>query len=253
MFQNHAHLRDFVLGLVGVMLAALLVPTSPAAASPSYDVVVSSAWDRSSAVPLDGQTVSGDVFVFTASDVGVSRVRFWVDDPSMSGAPTRTENFAPFDLGPGRVDTSAWADGPHLVTALLETTDGPVVVTASFTVDNNPEPGSAVVSLTFDDAAGSQYLVRPALAEHGLKGTFYVPSGWVGVDAQLTWDQLADFSADGHEIGGHTVTHRNLTTLPLDEARRQICNDRAALAERGFPRPPSPTRSEPSTTPSSSS
>ncbi len=39
----------------------------------------------------------------------------------------------------------------------------------------------------------------------------------------------------GHEIGGHTLTHVDLVTVPATEARRQICDDRAALVAMGFP------------------
>ena len=38
----------------------------------------------------------------------------------------------------------------------------------------------------------------------------------------------------GHEIGGHSVTHPDLTTLPSDEAKRQICDDRVNLTNWGF-------------------
>ncbi len=38
----------------------------------------------------------------------------------------------------------------------------------------------------------------------------------------------------GHEIGGHTLDHRSLTTLSAADARTQVCDDRAALIRQGY-------------------
>jgi peptidoglycan/xylan/chitin deacetylase (PgdA/CDA1 family) len=100
-------------------------------------------------------------------------------------------------------------------------------------------PGSltgepTLVSLTFDDASGDQYAVRPLLAAHAMRASFYVNSGRVGTPDVMTWDELANLAADGHEIGGHTLDHVKLTSVSRWEARRQISRDREALIARGF-------------------
>jgi len=41
-------------------------------------------------------------------------------------------------------------------------------------------------------------------------------------------------AADGNEIAGHTLTHRDLTTLAPDQQRHQICDDRKILIDHGF-------------------
>jgi peptidoglycan/xylan/chitin deacetylase (PgdA/CDA1 family) len=93
----------------------------------------------------------------------------------------------------------------------------------------------AVVSLTFDDGRASQELAGRLLAEHGLSGTFYVNSGKVGEEPRhLTWDQVDALAAGGHEIGGHTVNHPDLTEVSADEARREVGADRDALLARGY-------------------
>jgi peptidoglycan/xylan/chitin deacetylase (PgdA/CDA1 family) len=51
----------------------------------------------------------------------------------------------------------------------------------------------------------------------------------------MTQAQLQDLSADGNEIGGHTVTHPDLTTLTLTQQQQQICGGRVALSNMGFP------------------
>ncbi|QRP44809.1 polysaccharide deacetylase family protein [Amycolatopsis sp. FDAARGOS 1241] len=90
------------------------------------------------------------------------------------------------------------------------------------------------VSLTFDDGNADQLNALPILQKYNMKGTFYIISGSVGAPGYLTQADLQTIAGAGHEIGGHTVTHPDLATVPADEAKRQICNDRAALAGMGF-------------------
>jgi peptidoglycan/xylan/chitin deacetylase (PgdA/CDA1 family) len=99
-----------------------------------------------------------------------------------------------------------------------------------------------VVSLTFDDGYSDQLEAADIMDEHGVKGTFYVPSGLIGkqdgageqAPAHMTSAQLVSLQDRGHEVGGHTVTHADLTQLDADEARRQICDDRVALTDLGL-------------------
>ena len=92
-----------------------------------------------------------------------------------------------------------------------------------------------VVSLTFDDGGADQYAVRRILAAHRMTGTFYISSGLTGRDAYyMTWDQVRDLADDGNEIGGHSLDHVKLTTVPPAEQRRQVCEDRRNIIARGF-------------------
>lgn len=91
-----------------------------------------------------------------------------------------------------------------------------------------------VVSLTFDDASASQLTAAALMEDRSMAGTFYVNSGTVGRTGYVTRAQLDQLAADGHEIGGHTLNHVNLPAQPADEAKRQICLDRANLTEWGF-------------------
>jgi peptidoglycan/xylan/chitin deacetylase (PgdA/CDA1 family) len=91
-----------------------------------------------------------------------------------------------------------------------------------------------IVSLTFDDGLDNQYQVRGMLAQNGLHATFYIVSGEVGTTGELTWDQIGQLAADGNEIGGHTLTHPDLTTLTTDQATHEVCDDRQALISHGY-------------------
>ncbi|MHB1568492.1 MAG: chitobiase/beta-hexosaminidase C-terminal domain-containing protein [Solirubrobacteraceae bacterium] len=90
------------------------------------------------------------------------------------------------------------------------------------------------MSLTFDDGLASQAVVPSMLSAHAMLGTFYVPSGLIDTPGHLTWGQLASFAADGEEIGGHTVDHTDLTTVTTQQARYEVCEDRARLLNFGF-------------------
>jgi hypothetical protein len=109
-----------------------------------YDLLLSLSPDRSNAVPLEGETVTGDIYVFTSPDEGISQVQFFLDDPEMTGDPTQIENKAPYDFAAstsGQVygypyDTSQLPDGTHEITALIRLDDGgPEVVSSRFTVE----------------------------------------------------------------------------------------------------------------------
>lgn len=91
-----------------------------------------------------------------------------------------------------------------------------------------------VVTLTFDDGNADVMAAVPILAQRNLKATFYIISGQVGAPGYVTRANLNTLKSKGHEIGGHTVTHPDLTTVPTDEAKRQVCNDRATLSGWGF-------------------
>ncbi|RLV55682.1 polysaccharide deacetylase [Aeromicrobium phragmitis] len=91
-----------------------------------------------------------------------------------------------------------------------------------------------IVSLTFDDANANQAAAVELLDQYDMDGTFFVPSGYVGAPGHLTLQELEAMAASGHEIGGHTVSHADLTAISADEAARQVCYDRAQLTTWGF-------------------
>ncbi|QWT25428.1 polysaccharide deacetylase family protein [Subtercola sp. PAMC28395] len=96
-----------------------------------------------------------------------------------------------------------------------------------------PKP-QTVVSLTFDDGNADQQAAANTMAQYKLKGTFFINSGFVGGANYFTVANLTSLAAAGNEIGGHTVSHPDLTTLSSDEAKRQVCNDRINLTNWGF-------------------
>jgi hypothetical protein len=138
-------IRGLALGMsvsgITAVLAAFSTPVD--AQTSTYSVLVSSSADRSNPSPLAGKTVSGNIYAFTSPGTGASRVRFYLDDPNMSGTPRQVESTAPHDFAGGTVstanpfDTRTLADGSHTITAAVEKTGGGTdVLHASFTVSN---------------------------------------------------------------------------------------------------------------------
>ena len=98
-----------------------------------------------------------------------------------------------------------------------------------------PAATSTVVSLTFDDGQASQRSVMDMLDARGMKGTFYINSALVGSSSYyMTWAQIHDIYNDGHEIGGHTLHHTNLTKVNTSTATTEVCDDRQALIAQGL-------------------
>lgn len=147
-------------------------------------------------------------------------------------APTRLRQL--LDGRPGRDEAP---DG--LVARDLPDGDDPSAPAAPSDTDR-PSGGAverAVVSLTFDDTFADQLAAVPMLQAHGMRATFYVNSTRIGRSADyryLTESEVRELHSMGHEIGGHTQHHVDLTASDSDEQRRQICDDRAALAALGF-------------------
>jgi len=126
-------------------LATWLVASPGGAHSIASSLHYSTSSGRSGEATLEGAIVSGKVYVFARPEHAVSEVRFWLDDPGMSGAPRQTEKYSPYDFaGSGSsglanpFDTAKVPDGEHTITAEYRLSGGgSEVVSAGFTVKNS--------------------------------------------------------------------------------------------------------------------
>ena len=100
------------------------------------------------------------------------------------------------------------------------------------------------VILTFDDGYADFFThALPALQRHGFTATLYVTTSFVGGSSRwlkyssernrpmLTWEQLAEISANGIECGAHTHTHPALDMLPPALAREEIARSKDLLEQ----------------------
>jgi peptidoglycan/xylan/chitin deacetylase (PgdA/CDA1 family) len=99
-----------------------------------------------------------------------------------------------------------------------------------------------VVTFAWGGGLASQMATLPVFRQYGMHATYFVPSGLVctksnsqcGSSPYLTLSDIKAIAADGNEIGGLSVLHRNLTQMSHAEAKREICDDRMNLFQWGF-------------------
>ena len=99
--------------------------------------------------------------------------------------------------------------------------------------------GRKPILITFDDGYSDVlHRASPVLARLGMRATAYVISGRTtnGDRVFLMWRQLRVLERRGIEIGSHTVTHADLTSLSDREALRELLHSRRAF-ERGLRHP----------------
>jgi len=189
--------------------------------SSSTSIFWSGSPDRSEPAPLSQAILEGDAYIFTSPDEGVSAVRFYIDDPQMTGPYHRRESNPPFDLNGGSIaaatpfDTHDLADGPHSITVALERlVGGAEIVTAEFEARNTVP--SLLVSTSLVDAStlvGSD----PAPASVAVGATGGAPASFT-VSEDASWLEVEPgsgiaprslalhFSAAGLAQGSYATT-----------------------------------------------
>lgn len=107
------------------------------------------------------------------------------------------------------------------------------------------------VVVTFDDGFRNQLdNAAPLLAEHGFSACFFLVGDLLDADREravafcrdklhlplpvepLDWDGAARLLELGHEIGSHTRSHPNLTSLPADALLDELVSSREQLSRR---------------------
>jgi peptidoglycan/xylan/chitin deacetylase (PgdA/CDA1 family) len=97
------------------------------------------------------------------------------------------------------------------------------------------------VLITFDDGfADFHEYALPALVDRGLASTLYVTTGFLGGrtgggdasgERMLDWSQLAEVSAAGVEIGGHSHSHPQLDMLRSRRAADEVTRCKSRLEQ----------------------
>lgn len=93
-------------------------------------------------------------------------------------------------------------------------------------------PAKPVV-LTFDDGYRDFYdNAFPLLQAHNFKATLFVITQFVGGDAYVTWDELSQMKSSGLvTVGDHTLSHKSLPALDLNQTHDQILSAKNILEE----------------------
>lgn len=88
-----------------------------------------------------------------------------------------------------------------------------------------------VVSTSWDDDDRSGLKLAHMLQAYGIPGTFYVPTANLGQGNAFSIADLRSLSADGFEIGAHTVTHPVLTQIDGSQLDFEIGHCKQALQQ----------------------
>ncbi|MPZ99206.1 MAG: hypothetical protein GEU80_07680 [Dehalococcoidia bacterium] len=183
-------------GAAGVPAATAMPTATPAAKTQAsaaqlgeyYTLRVSGSGTRSGATALHGATLDGNAYIFMAPDTGISRVRFFLNDPQMKKAPFSKEGKQPYDFartaGDGRAypwNTSSVAAGEQVVTAEVTTSSGRrEIVQAVFTTGGSvtaPVPASGSASTPTPTATPTATATPLALPSSAPAGAIIVAPG----------------------------------------------------------------------------
>ncbi|HUK32955.1 MAG TPA: polysaccharide deacetylase family protein [Vicinamibacterales bacterium] len=86
------------------------------------------------------------------------------------------------------------------------------------------------VAISFDDGDASCYTIAaPLLERHGLRGLFFVVTGWIGRPGFMTADELCDLVRRGHAVHSHSRTHPKLSSLTPAEMDDELSGSKADL------------------------
>jgi peptidoglycan/xylan/chitin deacetylase (PgdA/CDA1 family) len=107
------------------------------------------------------------------------------------------------------------------------------------------------IVVTFDDGFQNQLdNAAPLLAEHGFSACFFLVTDLLGASPErarrlererlhlplpvepLDWEGAERLLEHGHEVGSHTVSHPDLTSLPPAELERELEVSREELSKR---------------------
>jgi peptidoglycan/xylan/chitin deacetylase (PgdA/CDA1 family) len=107
-----------------------------------------------------------------------------------------------------------------------------------------PLPARTVV-LTFDDGYRDFYAAAaPYLRRYGFPATVFLPTAhcgqtnswpdkprWLDQASLLSWQQIKELAGQGFHFGSHSVTHRKMTSLSVQEAEQEIVESKRAVEQ----------------------
>lgn len=216
-----------VLALLPVLACSLLAPgmtgQAAAAPTPSYSLAVSMNPDRSSAQSLSGKSFSqaSKIHVFTTPTTSARRVRFYLDDATMSRAPRSIETTAPFDFNSTAADGTAIgfdlasvSVASHTITAAVETTNGRTrVVSASFAVTSStttttppPPPPPPPPTTTADTTNPTPASLSATGGDQSVKLDWTAATDNVGVTRYEVWMDSGYVSGVSSSTRSYTVS-----------------------------------------------
>lgn len=99
-----------------------------------------------------------------------------------------------------------------------------------FALMRYPDFKRKAVTFSYDDGVIYDKRLIEIFDKHGLKGTFNIPSGLLGMDRHFSNEELLRlFKDSAHEIAVHGYRHLSLTEVDFGVATRDVMKDREEL------------------------
>lgn len=93
-------------------------------------------------------------------------------------------------------------------------------------------PPRGSVALTFDDGYEETYHVAwPLLKRFRFPATLFVTPGEVGRPGFASWEQIKELSADGINIGNHTMHHSYLPLVTEDQLHEELIASKGIIED----------------------
>lgn len=157
-------------------------------------------------------SVSTRAVVWIVTDTGVDTYIGLRSVPASSSWATYHDSFtAPFNARRATVF--------HLI----ETNGYLVVDNYQFDVGITQGFNRPIVTLTFDDGwEDNTFTALPVMSQYGFKSTQFYATGFIEGEEYQSLDNIRQFINLGHEIGSHSITHPDLTTLSPKQLDREL-------------------------------
>jgi large repetitive protein len=218
--------------------SATFTVDSPPPPSATHELVVSVSPDRSSPVPVEGATLAGNVYIFVPSSPDITRVRFFLDNPQMTGTPRLVEKNAPWDFAGTATngtakpfDVSALAPGSHTVTAAMDLSNSTTEVisgtfsigglkfdppSASFSLDSAQTDSSQTV-LSTNDGASTSFSLSESTSWLSVSPTSGTTPATITVSADTTGLSEGTYSAAVEATSGSNGTAAFTVSLTVGD------------------------------------
>jgi peptidoglycan/xylan/chitin deacetylase (PgdA/CDA1 family) len=81
--------------------------------------------------------------------------------------------------------------------------------------------------ITFDDGHLNNYTTAfPIMQKYGFTGVLYIVANYMGADQYMNADQIKEMAIAGWEVGSHSISHSDLTSLEPYRQRYEVVESR---------------------------